>query len=627
MIGLYSMMENKEVLKRARAAARGWLTRSIKSLSDTLEDMRDKYDIETGLEDLNKRISGLEEAQGQYEISCEEDDIEQAIEEVASEINKALVLRSQANRTLAQYEAEDDRSSVSSAGRAGQTVKLPKLELAHFSGDLTQWTSWWDNFKAAIDDSDLADVVKFTYLQSLLEGEAASVVKGLTLTSKHYKVACELLAERYGRPEAIIFHHIQNLMTLEGHGRSSLVKLRNLQDQVLINVRSLEALGVDGSTYGMFLTPLILSRLPSDIRMEWARVGKGKEGDLDFLLDFMKEELQHRDRADAFNVQSEVEMSGPRVPTDSALLSTALHQCQSQECGICQEKHQTEDCQTLLKMEVPDRVKTVCYAGLCFRCLLPGHTKVQCKSLVRCSICSGLHSRILCWRLHNGLSDNQSVGQVGNTLTHASVLKTQESIKRNQVIMQLVKVEVNGPNGKIVANVMLDSGSDKTYVTKSLTRKLGLERVQAVQHRYSVFGGIGSSMCQRNVFNFDLNCTDLTHFPISALEVPKICAPLYQPKLPREILDHVRGFSLVACDPGEVEIDMLVGLDYYWNLVGDVVLRVPGHNLVVQKTLAGYVLSGEIQNPALRNMTSHQLFCHSYETSGVRPGLRSRTYW
>ena len=69
-----------------------------------------------------------------------------------------------------------------------------------------------------------------------------------------------------------------------------------LQDELLAHVRSLEALGVTGDQYGVILTPLILSRLPQDVRLEWAREGLGRESDLDWLLTFLASEINRRER-------------------------------------------------------------------------------------------------------------------------------------------------------------------------------------------------------------------------------------------------------------------------------------------------------------------------------------------
>ena len=41
----------------------------------------------------------------------------------------------------------------------GSCVRLPKLQLCHFSGDLTKWTSFWESFEAAVHhNEDLSEI-------------------------------------------------------------------------------------------------------------------------------------------------------------------------------------------------------------------------------------------------------------------------------------------------------------------------------------------------------------------------------------------------------------------------------------------------------------------------------------
>ena len=81
-------------------------------------------------------------------------------------------------------------------------------------------------------------------------------------------------------------------------------------------MRSLEALGITGSQYGVILTPVVLSRLPSDLRMEWARDSVKRESDLTFLLQFIKNEIERRERSQVYK-----EMS-PRVKNSEQQLSS-----------------------------------------------------------------------------------------------------------------------------------------------------------------------------------------------------------------------------------------------------------------------------------------------------------------
>lgn len=65
-------------------------------------------------------------------------------------------------------------------------VKLWKLQLHPFSGELTQWTSFWDSFDYA--NEQLTDIEKFNYLNSLLERSAKEVTySGFALTATNYQ--------------------------------------------------------------------------------------------------------------------------------------------------------------------------------------------------------------------------------------------------------------------------------------------------------------------------------------------------------------------------------------------------------------------------------------------------------
>ena len=76
-------------------------------------------------------------------------------------------------------------------------VRLPKLHLRHFNGDLTKWTGFWESFEAAVDSNlDLSNIEKFNYLSSLLEGTAREAIAGLSLTEANYTEAGSVTSSR-----------------------------------------------------------------------------------------------------------------------------------------------------------------------------------------------------------------------------------------------------------------------------------------------------------------------------------------------------------------------------------------------------------------------------------------------
>lgn len=54
--------------------------------------------------------------------------------------------------------------------------------------------SFWDRFVARVDEADIPAISKFSYLQSLKEGEVKSVIQGLSLTAKKLRF-CMYFAE------------------------------------------------------------------------------------------------------------------------------------------------------------------------------------------------------------------------------------------------------------------------------------------------------------------------------------------------------------------------------------------------------------------------------------------------
>ena len=69
-----------------------------------------------------------------------------------------------------------------------------------------------------------------------------------------------------------------------------------MYDTLQSHVCNLEVPGISGSQYGVVLTPLFLSRLPPDMRLEWLCEGEQHERDLEFILEFLLGEIGRQER-------------------------------------------------------------------------------------------------------------------------------------------------------------------------------------------------------------------------------------------------------------------------------------------------------------------------------------------
>jgi len=178
-------------------------------------------------------------------------------------------------------------------------VKLPKISLPHFRGNLMRWPAFWDSFNSAVHTNDqLSEIDKFNYLRSLLEGVAYDAIAGLALSASNYGEAVEILKKRFGNRQLIISKHMESLLGVNAvTSDSHLRDLRRLYDQAEANIRSLKALGVEPESYGTMLSSVLLNKLPPDIRLIVSRKVSTDDLHMGSLLETFEQELIARERA------------------------------------------------------------------------------------------------------------------------------------------------------------------------------------------------------------------------------------------------------------------------------------------------------------------------------------------
>ena len=72
--------------------------------------------------------------------------------------------------------------------------------------------------------------------------------------------------------------------------------IRQLYDKTEIHVRGLQALGVEGQQYGTLLVPVLLSKVPQELRLIISREFDTGNWSLDELLKVFKTEVEARER-------------------------------------------------------------------------------------------------------------------------------------------------------------------------------------------------------------------------------------------------------------------------------------------------------------------------------------------
>ena len=163
-----------------------------------------------------------------------------------------------------------DREGNRAASSQFAMSHLPKLILPTFSGDPLNWQTFWDSFKAAIHaNPSLSRIQKFNYLKAQLQGDAARTIAGLPLTEMNYQHSIALLEERFGQPHKLVSAHMQALLEMP-NPTNNLASLQAFYDSIETHTRGLSSLGKTKDTYGDLLIPIILGKLPMEIRKNLA---------------------------------------------------------------------------------------------------------------------------------------------------------------------------------------------------------------------------------------------------------------------------------------------------------------------------------------------------------------------
>ena len=351
--------------EKARTAARQWLKASMKSLDTVVKATADgtrpedrRGLVESALEEVKHFLVKWEAAQDRVEQDI-------AMEDLEKDIDDAVVFRADVQTCKEQAARELRRCSAIVEAAAhphppASFARLPQLDLPRFGGEVREWTSFWEQFEAAVHKTNLPDVMKFLYLRTLLHGDAARCIEGLNLTAAHYAHAVTLLEERFGRREMIVVSHVDRLLNMKTSDDSTKA-LRELLDTSQTHVRCLETLSVTKDEYGVFLTPILLSKLPEDLRLEWSRGSESKESDLDFLFEFLKKEIKRRERSSVFAGPSHV-LAGRESESTSPLAAAAVPALITQ----------------LEQASREDRWKMARKKHLCYGCLSADHLVTEC---------------------------------------------------------------------------------------------------------------------------------------------------------------------------------------------------------------------------------------------------------
>ncbi|XP_021468061.2 uncharacterized protein LOC110529827 [Oncorhynchus mykiss] len=281
----------------------------------------------------------------------------------------------------------------------------------------------------------------------------------------------------------------------------------------------------------------------------------------------------------------EMKTKRPNMPSAAALHTASQKE---QNCLFCDSAdHKSENCPGHNIATRKEKLKKI---GRCFVCLGQKHIAKFCKVKdVPCATCGSRHHIAVC----TGKRSEVQPPTVSEDAVVSSVIPHSVKMKpdgQNTVLLQTAKAWVEGPSGRKIARCLLDGGSHIVcFIHETLVKGLKLPVIRQEALTLHTFGSSAPATSQRNTAKVILeNVWDKQQrIEIEAIETPQVCTAVM--KVPGEQIQHElnrRGLQLADFpgDDNDPELSVLIGADYYWQIVSGRVERLTETLVALEST-------------------------------------------
>jgi hypothetical protein len=382
-------------------------------------------------------------------------------------------------------------------------IKLPNQLVPTFSGDTKQYPDWWARFSALVhtNPSITHDTIKFTYLKEALKGDAAQMLWGISCGYLSYDTALKMIQDKYAKPHLMkdqFMTYLLALKVLDNNHKS----LSTFHDKANMIIRVLQSNNVPVESYGDDVLTTFNQKLPSEIKRCIARAAGAPVTTLT-LSAF----IQHL--SDKISLLQDTQATKAPGTNDNPPLMTSLATVTPPTntnkenrkggkggkpyktrtpCFFCGSKtHYSNNCDVITGKN--ERYKYVTSKQACTNCF-GTHSFRECFSQYRCFKCREKHHSAL----HGHFADH------GKTLTtpvtkeeKKTVTMFTETTEGKVTLMGIAQGTVANPKDAKVTmqkqNILLDTCSQETFVTRKLAEQLNLpifgtktQRIEAFQH-------------------------------------------------------------------------------------------------------------------------------------------------
>ncbi|CAB3997294.1 PREDICTED: uncharacterized protein LOC107342904, partial [Paramuricea clavata] len=432
------------------------------------------------------------------------------------------------------------------------TLTLPQPSMSIFSGNPIDYCDFIRSFEHLIESKTTSPSARLYYLIQHTSGSVQELMRSCLSMheDKGYAEARKLLKERYGQNYRIAAAHVQRLIEGPPIKNEDGTALQQFSVQLTSCTNTLEKIGYLDKLNNSDNLKKIIDRLPYAMRVRWRdTVDRIIEKEArDVKVKDVNEFVTAKARAATHPVFGKIAIDKSKIiPRQNQRLQqhgkasgfSVQSTTQPPKCSQCGSNHWLSRCDKFRKQSLEDRQKFVREKKLCINCLSTGHFVRSCSKESFCKVegCTSKHSTFLHPKtkqpINSGKEEPKQDKQVpvkqgpeGDQANSANngYVKSNPTTSSSTTGLAIVPVQVKakGSSKTVETYAFLDSGSNTTFCTDGLLKKLGTngKKLTTMEGENAA---VECSIVSLDIANLEGNC-DIklpTVYSRNSLPVPK----------------------------------------------------------------------------------------------------------
>lgn len=394
------------------------------------------------------------------------------------------------------------------------------------------------------------------YLKTHVKGDAARLIRHLTISEVNYETAWKLLAQRYEDERIITTKFIDKLLDLPKMKKANAAQLRDMHYTVNECLKALKNQRIDTSSWGPLLLRIISRKWDEDtnVKYEDQLQNRNKIQSFDEMMTFMENRFKCLSSFDGSSLCDNNHQSNLQSSNKPKLNSEKIN-----DVGIVKTMINIHDCPCFKALNVNDRYKTVVEKRMCKRCLNHDDQKV-CISKVhkQCETCQRKGHHTLLHQSRAQLQNNSNVNTNKTTSKGPMLEKFQKiattslsvtnSDGKNTTLSATALVRTTSYDGMPqLLRVLCDQGSEASFCTEEVAQILSYPR-RKIQAEIK---GIGDEKTKTSSYTTDKTLqprySSDYKLPVTLIVLPKLTSSL--PKNDLQQLQEKSLENILIADP------------------------------------------------------------------------------